>query len=116
MARQPSPIERARAHFASAAPRPFDVPEWGITVHPKRENLTQRLARHATCAERGFDRANEIAYAIIKLATDEHGKPLFSPEDRQALATEADPDVLERIALQLAGVDAAAVEAAEKNS
>jgi len=111
-----SAIDKVRDHFARSAPAPFEVPEWGITVYPKRENLAERLRRYAICRERGFDRANEIAYAIIKLAMDKDGKPLFTAEDRQALATEADPNVLEEIVLRLAGTDAAAVEAAEKNS
>jgi len=108
----PSAIEAAKAHFLESAPQPFDVPEWGIRIFPKRENMADLIRRFVICGDKGFDRANQLAYTLISLACKEDGSKHFSPADRTALVNDVDPDVLESVVLRCTGISA---EAAEKN-
>jgi len=112
MSQSTSAIEQARKHFAGHAPKPFDVPEWGIKVYPKQENKQDRIKRNAFNKEKDFDSASSLAHAIILLALKADGSAHFKLGDRLALITETDPDVLDRVALACLGVS---IEGAEKN-
>jgi len=112
MAAEMSAIDRAKKHFASTAPDPFEVPELGLTVYPKHETLADRFKRRELVQRKDYDKASAYAYTVILLAMDEHGKPLFKPGDRLALITECDPDLVEDIAVKCMG---GTEEDAEKN-
>ncbi len=109
---EPSAIARAKQHFVDHAPKPFDVPEWGIKIFPVNESMADRAKRHAFNKKKDFDQASSFAYAVILLARKEDGTPHFVSGDRRALVSDVDPDVLERVSLGCLGKT---VEDAEKN-
>ena len=107
-----SALDKATQHFADYAPEPFDVPEWGIKVFPKNENMQGRVKRRSLIKKKDYDESSSFAYAVILLSMKEDGTPHFVSGDRLALASKTDPDVLERVALACLG---RSVEAAKKN-
>lgn len=98
-------IDRAKAHFSKFQRRQIEVPEWCgedgapliLYVSPMTLADKQKLQQHA---ERG--RMEALAHCVIMKAEDAEGKKLFTLDDKHALMNRVDPDVLSRIAGEIA--------------
>lgn len=94
-------IDRAKAHFSKFQRRRIEVPEWAddagapLVIHVQPLTLAdkQKLRQHA---ERG--QLESLAYCLILKAEDADGKKVFTLDDKHALMTRVDPDVLARVA------------------
>lgn len=111
-------ITRARDHFAGAEPRDFSIPEWGdsegvplrvfvypITVIEKQTLMNEQRDQGVLIASVNL---------IIRKAMNEHGKPIFTLEDRRALRQSVSPIVVERIAAGILATEYATAEDLEK--
>ena len=112
-----SVIESVVAHFEAKEIKKIEVPEWGnvsgpLLVYGKPITLSQK-AKLARLSKNEASGLELLAYALIELAKDSAGNPLFTLEDKRKLMTSADPDVMSRVASQLLNSDT--VEIAEGN-
>lgn len=110
-------IDKVVAHFESKEVKKIEVPEWGdssgsLFVYAKPITLAQKakLARLSKNESSGLEL---LAYALIELAKDSAGNALFTLEDKRKLMTNADPDVMARVAGELLNSDS--LETAEGN-
>lgn len=107
--------ERIRTHFTGLSSRKIEVPEWGengapLVIYARRKNL-ERAGAIAAAYDKGA--AEGMVEALIQLAGDEHGKPIFDRKDRLDLLRFAASDVSVRIANFL--TDEPTIAEAEKN-
>jgi hypothetical protein len=96
-----SAIDRATAHFSLYKTRTIEVAEWGaddgspllIYVPPITLAQKQRISNYTDIMG--------VMEALILLAKDEAGKPLFTIADKHALMHRTDPDVLARVVREM---------------
>lgn len=108
-------IEKAKAHFATFAARRIEVPEWGDPGQPLvlfAEPLTlaemRRLRR-----ENGSDEFGYLVALVILKAKTADGQPAFTLEHKHDLQHRVHPNVIARIAGEIAA--ASTVEEQAKN-
>ena len=105
---------RITAHWRQRARlRPIQVPEWGMTVHVRPPNMAE-LAEIGRVSEEEGEHAAAIR-AIVLLARDEHGRPIFQRGHEAELMREADPQVILRLSAEILRPPAEAAEDAAKN-
>jgi hypothetical protein len=88
-------IEAAVEHFNSKEIRKLEVPEWNTTLYAK--NLTLH-DKSKMLARADSDNTEFLIFAVILGTCDEQGEPVFSLEDKLALRSKVDPDVVSRVA------------------
>ncbi len=96
-------IDRAKAHFDTLDVKKIIVPEWGeddkpleIYAKPLTLQETQKLWAMAKDSEMTM-----LAYVLIYKALDENGDKIFTLEDKQALLTKVDRNVLIRVSNEI---------------
>ena len=109
-------IERIKAHYDGLGRKRIEVPEWGdehgpLVIYARPMTLREKN-RIFGRAEKGAS-LEALADLVILKAEDEEGRKLFRPEDRLALITHAEADVIARVAAEISAVDS--VEDHEKN-
>ena len=92
-------IDKAIKHRQHLGLRCIPVPEWELEVYHHQLTLADFDKLDAWTKERS--RRETAAYALILFATDKDGQPLFGKEDKQALLTEVDGAVLDRVASKI---------------
>ena len=108
------PMEAIRAHWRRRAQmRAIEVPEWGMTIHVRSPNMAE-LAEIGRVNEEDGDHAAAVR-AIVLLARDAEGRPIFRRGHEAELMREADPAVLLRLSGEILRPPAAAAEDAAKN-
>lgn len=104
-----SVIDRAKAHFEEISkPILVEVPEWGeaqdkplmVYFSPLTMGEKRKLFKKAKDDDIGF-----LVDVIIMKSRDSDGTPMFKPEDRAALMSKCDPEVIERLARHIPGTD-----------
>jgi len=110
-------IERAKAHFSQQQRRIAEVPEWAdddgkpLIIHGKPLTLAEKQKIDAYRDRWG--KMDALAYTLILKAEDEQGNKIFTLEDKRALMTTVDPDVLARVIMDL--ISTPSPEAVSKN-
>lgn len=108
-------LDNAKAHFKALDVKTIEVPEWGddqsaAVVYSQPLTLQEKAKLYRMAKD---DDMALLAHAIILKATDSEGNKLFTLEDRRALMTQVDADVVARVgAWVLTGVS---LDDAEKN-
>lgn len=97
-------IDRAKAHFTDLGVQQQEVPEWGeegkpLVVYWRPMTLAQKQKIQQIGERDGW--VARLADALIMLATDDQGKPLFTIEHKHALRHNVDPDVLARVVTRM---------------
>ena len=108
-------LDNAKQHFQEKETKHIEVPEWGDENGPLiiyAESLTlqdkQRIYKKAKEGE-----LISLAYVLIWFAKDKDGEKLFTIEDKRALTTSVDPNVLANIANKI--LEAPEIEDLKKN-
>lgn len=102
-------LARLRAYseqILAKGPKSFEVPELAdpSTGAALRVYVLPMTAREKAAILRPLDEGDMMGMAIqtiINRARDEHGRPLFVPEDIEAFLEMRLDDVLERVAIQI---------------
>jgi hypothetical protein len=97
-------IDRAKDHFNSLHVKRIEVPEWGDDKGPfvvYTKPFTLRDQGKLQVASKNSNESEMLADLLIMKALDEKGDPLFTIEDKVALRTNVDANVLARIAAQI---------------
>ena len=97
-------LENAKKHFDALGVNKIEVPEWGdengpLIIYSEPCTLADK-GKIKTRADRDGE-INALVYILILKAQDAQGEKLFTIEDKQALKTKVDPDVLSRVVSQL---------------
>lgn len=87
-----------RAHKATLEKRPFEIPEWGVSglIYPL--TVEDRNQQIKTAQDNLYLSFLDVICAACR---DENGRQIFDAQDKLALRKEADPRIVERIALQI---------------
>lgn len=110
-------IDFARAHFSAKARIRIEVPEWAVegggplVIHASPLTLAEK--QKIDVYRERWGNMEGLAYTLILKAEDAEGKKLFTLDDKRALMTQVDPDVLARVVLAI--VVPATPEVLEKN-
>lgn len=100
-----SPVMRqVSAHFRSLSPRVIEVPEWGAT--PSEPLVIHGIPMNVAAAEKIFAAGKGSSFdmfveALIRLAHDAKGDPLFTISDRPMLRRVGAKEIVERVGLEL---------------
>ena len=98
--------QRAQAHFLEKRERlvSVEVPEWGgrVYFHPAM-SARERAAIWKYYGD--GDNYGAILESILVRALDENGRRLFAEAARDELRDRYDPDVLERISIEMGSFD-----------
>lgn len=97
-------IDRAKDHFNSLHVKRIEVPEWGDDKGPfvvYTKPFTLRDQGKLQVASKNSNESEMLADLLIMKALDEKGEPLFTIEDKVALRTNVDANILARIAAQI---------------
>lgn len=97
-------IDRAKDHFNSLQVKRIEVPEWGDKKGPfviYSKPFTLRDQGKLQLATKNSNESEMLAELLIMKALDEKGDPLFTIEDKVALKTQADANILARIAAEI---------------
>jgi hypothetical protein len=108
-------IERATAHFKSKSVKTIEVPEWGDEGEPLIiyvEPFTLKDQGRLQNATKGSSESEALAELLVLKCLDSEGQKMFTIEDKHALRSKVDADIIARIASQIMMVN---VEAVEKN-
>lgn len=117
MAKQQQPkrvnaiVERAKAHYADQGYKTHEVPEWGDGDEPLIVYFTPMTPAEQQAMVSVRDREGTVIASVdlvIRKALDENGDRIFTLEDKQALKTRVDVEVLAGIAAAM--LDAPTVE------
>lgn len=105
-----SVLERAKAHFESLRDQFIDLPEWGQDGVPLRVYFDRPSIRQirdlVSKARDPNDATEKAARLVIMFAKDgprPTGKPLFKMGDMLELQSEADPNILAKLAEAIIG-------------
>ena len=93
-------IDKVTAHFSGLETVSFTVPEWGgleIFVAPMTLKVQQTLLRKT----KSLDDVGSAVEALLLLAKDAEGEPVFTLEDKPKLMVASDPTVVGRVAAQV---------------
>lgn len=98
-----SALENAINHFNSLGTQKIEVPEWGdengpLIIYADPCTLADK-GKIKVRAER--DEIDGLIYVLILKAKDAQGEPLFTLEDKHALKTKVDPDILSAVATKI---------------
>ena len=99
-------IDLAKAHFSAKARIRVEVPEWAeeegkpFVVCASPLTLADRAKIERYRNAEGNNAA--MAYTVIFKAENEAGEKIFTLEDKRALMTKVDPNVLARLAVAIA--------------
>lgn len=88
-------LDSAVEHFSSKKIRAIEVPEWGVKLFAKNLTLDDKSKM---LSRSSGNSADYMVYAVIFGALNEKGDPVFTLEDKAALKTKVDPEVLSRVA------------------
>lgn len=105
-------IESAVQHFSNKAIRSIHIPEWDVTLYAKNMTLDDKAKMYARSNGNGTD---YLIYAVIFGLQDKDGEPPFTLEDKVALKTKVDPEVVSRLANFVLQTEAKSEEEREKN-
>jgi len=108
-------IDRVRAHFSDQEDRIIEVPEWGEGGKPLYIRSRPMSLNDKNSILKGT-KNNQMAIlvnAIILMARKDDGEKMFTLADKQFLMTEADSEVVARVANEILAVPTD--EEAEKN-
>lgn len=97
-------MQRVSAHFKSLEPRIVEVPEWGESAD--RPLVIHAMAMNVAAADKIFMAGRTSSFdlfveALIQLARQENGDPMFTISDRPALRRVAAKEIVERIGTEL---------------
>lgn len=105
MAEKSSPLmARISNHFRTLATREIEVPEWGESE--EKPLIIYGAPMNVMAAEKIFNAVKTSSFdmfveAMIQLARDEKGDPLFTIADRPNLRRVGAKDVVERVGSEL---------------
>jgi hypothetical protein len=111
-------IDNARRHFDAIGVRKIEVPEWGesddqpLAIYFSPFTLADKQKLAEVGEREGF--LARLADALIMKATDAEGKKLFTIDEKRALRTKVDPDVIARVVAEM--MRTPSVDDMEKNS
>lgn len=105
-------IESAIQHFSNKSIRSIEVPEWGVTLYAKNLTLDDKAKMYARAGGNGTD---YLVYAVIFGLQDKDGEPPFTLEDKVALRTKVDPEIVSRLSNFVLQTEAKTEEEREKN-
>jgi hypothetical protein len=94
-----SAIDKVTAHFDTFETAKVEVPEWEMTIYVEPMTLQQQSA--LLKKSKKTDDVGAAVEAILMLAKDDQGNPLFTLEDKPVLMRKANPDVLGRVAAEI---------------
>ena len=97
-------IDRAKEHFNSLQVKRIEVPEWGDKKGPfviYSKPFTLRDQGKLQLATKNSNESEMLAELLIMKALDEKGDALFTIEDKVALKTQVDANILARIAAEI---------------
>jgi hypothetical protein len=109
-------IERATSHYKAKKLKQIEVPEWAddsekpLIIYVEPFTLRDQGRLHQ--ATKSASESEALAELLILKAMDANGEKMFTLEDKHALRTQVDANVVARIAAQIMMVD---VEDVEKN-
>lgn len=94
-------VQRISAHFRNLAVRQIEVPEWGES--PDQPLIVYAKPMNVMAAEQIFKAGQYGMFieAMIQLACDESGKPLWTIADKPQLRRAAPREIVERLGLEL---------------
>ena len=90
--------EKIRAHAQSITRRKLTIPEWSIDceIWPLTvEDRNTQMKVHAT------DPYLSFLEVMVAACRDENGRRIFDPQDKLTMRKEADPQIIERVALEI---------------
>jgi len=90
--------ERIRAHAQAITRRKLTIPEWGIDceIWPLTvEDRNMQMKVHQT------DPYLSFLEVVVAACRDENGRRIFDPQDKLTMRKEADPSVVERVAIEV---------------
>lgn len=105
-------IESAIQHFSSKAIRSIQVPEWDVTLFAKNMTLDDKAKMYARSNGNGTD---YLVYAVIFGLQDKDGEAPFTLEDKSALKSKVDPEIVSRLANFVLQTEAKTEDDREKN-
>lgn len=108
-------IERATAHFKSKSVKKIEVPEWGDENEPLIiyiEPFTLKDQGRLQNATKGSSESEALAELLVLKCLDSEGNKMFTIEDKPALRSKVDANIIARVASQIMMVD---MEQVEKN-
>ncbi len=106
-------IGRATDHYKQKPLKRIEVPEWGDDEGPAvlfAEPFTLRDQAKIATITKNQPEAEILAELLIMKLIDEDGNKVFTVEDKPALRTQVDAQVVARIANQIMGTDEGALE------
>jgi hypothetical protein len=106
-------IGRATDHYKQKPLRRIEIPEWGDDEGPLvvfAEPFTLRDQAKIATVTKNQPESEVLAELLIMKLIDEDGNKIFTVEDKHALRTQVDAQVVARIATQVMGVDEGSLE------
>jgi hypothetical protein len=105
-------IESAISHFSNKQIRSLLVSEWETTVFAKNLTLEDKAKIYARSNGNSTD---YLIYGLIFGLTDEKGDSVFTLEDKVALKTKVDPEIVSRLSNFVFNTEGKTEEDREKN-
>lgn len=108
-------IERATAHFKAKSVKTIEVPEWGDETGPLLiyiEPFTLKDQGRLQSATKGSSESEALAELLVLKCLDSEGNKMFTIEDKHALRSKVDANIIARISSQIMMID---MEQVEKN-
>ena len=111
-------IEKATAHFRvkiNGDMKKIHVPEWETDIFFKTSSTLKEESKIVELSQQGKT-VEALVETIIMKARNEDGSKMFSQLDRQVFMNEIDPQIIIRIAGEMASlITQESIEEAEKN-
>lgn len=107
-------IERATSHYKAKKLKQIEVPEWadenGTPLVIYVEPFTLRDQGRLHQATKNSSESEALAELLVLKAMDANGEKLFTIEDKHALRTQVDANIVARVSAQIMMVDVEDVE------
>lgn len=93
----------AKRHFQTLAGLhgPIEVPEWGDETEPAKIYFRVINEAQKKAIQEATDKHGTSATVLVLRALDESGSRIWSDMDRIVLENEYDPEVVDRVAVQI---------------
>jgi hypothetical protein len=106
-------IGRATDHYKQKPLKRIEIPEWGDDDGPLvvfAEPFTLRDQAKIATVTKNQPESEVLAELLIMKLIDEAGNKIFTVEDKHALRTQVDAQVVARVATQVMGIDEGGLE------
>jgi hypothetical protein len=97
-------LDKAKAHYQevlSADPKPIEIPEWGGTYYVRPQiSVKNKMEIQAKLTGNQMDEG--LALTLIYYLIDSNNEPCFKKAEKVEIVRSVDPDVLIRVAGEIA--------------